>query len=169
MVHAAPLVQNVEMEAKEMIEEFLDGDLYAVAGAYTDRGKYGNKVFRCYQQAGKQVIPLNPRAEEVEGVACVRDVSELPADLHGLSVITPPRVTEAIVEEAGRAALLVERRRAFFGGSVGGSADGSALLLKETEKEHERAGRAALLVERRRAILGDSGLFSSKTKVENGF
>lgn len=105
MVHAAPLVQNVEMEAKEMIEEFLDGDLYAVAGASTDRGKYGNKVFRCYQQAGKQVIPLNPRAEEVEGVACVRDVSELPADLHGLSVITPPRVTEAIVEEAGRAGI----------------------------------------------------------------
>lgn len=105
MVHGASLVQNVQMEAKQMIEEFLAGELYAVAGASTDRGKYGNKVFRCYQQSGKQVIPLNPRAEEVEGVACVRDVSELPADLHGLSVITPPRVTEAIVEEAGRAGI----------------------------------------------------------------
>lgn len=99
------LDQNVEMEAQAMIDEFLAGDTFAVAGASTDREKYGNKVFRCYQQAGKVVLPLNPRADEVEGVACVKDMTELPVEVHGLSVITPPRVTESLVEEAALAGI----------------------------------------------------------------
>ena len=92
MVPAQRLHQNGQMEAQTMIDEFLLGETYAVAGASTDRGKYGNKVFRCYQQAGKAVIPLNPRADEVEGVECIRDLSELPVEVYGLSIITPPRV-----------------------------------------------------------------------------
>jgi predicted CoA-binding protein len=105
MVPAQRLHQNGQMEAQAMIDEFLLGETYAVAGASTDRGKYGNKVFRCYQQAGKAVIPLNPRADEVEGVECIRDLSELPVEVYGLSIITPPRVTETLVEEAARAGV----------------------------------------------------------------
>jgi len=87
------------------IEEFLNGEVYAVAGASTDRTKYGNKVLRCYQQAGREVIPVNPRAPEVEGVLCVPDLASLSARVHGLSIITPPAVTEALVEEAASAGI----------------------------------------------------------------
>ena len=102
MVPRARAEQNVVVEERALIEDFLNGEAYAVAGASTDRSKYGNKVLRCYQQAGRDVIPVNPRAEEVEGIACVPDLSGLGAEVHGLSIITPPGVTEALIEEAAR-------------------------------------------------------------------
>jgi len=102
MVPAISSHQNVAMEGQALIDEFLAGEVYAVAGASTDRAKYGNKVLRCYQQAGRQVIPVNPRAEEVEGVASAKDLESLGVEVHGLSVVTPPGVTEVLVEEAAR-------------------------------------------------------------------
>jgi len=57
---------------------------------------------RCYQQNGRTVIPVNPREPEVEGVACVGSVLDLPDDVKSISVITPPAVTERVVQDAIR-------------------------------------------------------------------
>jgi uncharacterized protein len=76
-----------------------------VAGASTDRGKYGNKALRCYMQHGFEVYPVNPRAAEVEGLPCHPDLASLPAPVHGLSIITPPHVTERLVEEAAASGI----------------------------------------------------------------
>jgi predicted CoA-binding protein len=73
-----------------------------VVGASTDREKYGNKVLRCYLQTGRRAIPVNPKAAEVEGIAAVPSVAELPDDVKSISVITPPSVTERVVEAAAR-------------------------------------------------------------------
>jgi len=93
------------MTGSEHIAEFLAGRTYAVAGASRDRTKYGNKVLRCYQQAGRDVIAVHPRETEIEGALCVRDLASLPRPVHGLSIITPPPVTERLVEEAARAGI----------------------------------------------------------------
>jgi predicted CoA-binding protein len=93
------------MDVHESIAAFLAGDTFAVAGASQDRSKYGNKVLRCYQQHGRKVFPLNPRAAEIEGLACFADVASLPEPVHGLSIITPPSVTETLVEEAAAAGI----------------------------------------------------------------
>lgn len=82
------------------IREFLAGDTFAVVGASTDRSKYGNKVLRCYLQHGRQAWPINPRAAEVEGVTAFANLTAVPIKIHGVSVITPPRITEQVVEEA---------------------------------------------------------------------
>ncbi len=87
------------------IKAFLDGTPFAVVGASTDRSKYGNKVLRVYQQNGLAVYPVNPRAEEVEGLACFPDLASLPEAVHGVSIITPPSVTERVVEEAEAAGI----------------------------------------------------------------
>ncbi len=84
------------------IAAFLDGEVFAVIGASTDRGKYGNKVLRCYRQNRREVFPINPKADEVEGLKAYPTLASLPKQVHGLSIITPPAVTEQIVEEAGR-------------------------------------------------------------------
>ena len=76
--------------------------LHAVVGASQDRSKYGNKVLRAYQQQQRAVYPINPRAEEIEGEKAFPDLASLPESVHGISVITPPKVTAAIVEEAGK-------------------------------------------------------------------
>jgi predicted CoA-binding protein len=93
------------MTTSERIADFLAGEAYAVVGASADRSKYGNKVLRCYMQNGRRALPVNPGAVEIEGVPCSADLSSLPAGVHGASVITPPEVTEGIIEEAARAGI----------------------------------------------------------------
>ena len=88
--------------ALERIERFLRSEAYGVVGASSRRHKYGNKVLRCYQQNGRRVIPVNPREEAIEGVRCVTNVLDLPADVKSISIITPPAITERVVEEAAR-------------------------------------------------------------------
>lgn len=90
----------------ELIEDFLSHGPWAVAGASHDRSKYGNKVLRCYLQNGRTpVYPVNPRASEVEGEKAYPDLRSLPGPVHGLSVITPPAITEGLVEEAAEVGI----------------------------------------------------------------
>ncbi len=81
------------------IQAFLSGSPFAVAGASTDRAKYGNMVLRTYLQKEMAVTPVNPKADEVEGVTAVKSLSDIEHSIHGISVITPPSVTEQLVEE----------------------------------------------------------------------
>lgn len=93
------------MNIQERIQAFLGGKPHAVVGASTNREKYGNKVLRCYQQNGRPVYPVNPRASEIEGLEAYPDLASLPEKAHGVSVITPPKVTEKVVEAAAAAGI----------------------------------------------------------------
>src|SRR5512138_1012510 len=88
------------MVPREQIDRFLQAKRFGVVGASTDRTKYGNRVLRCYQEKGLSVVPVNPKEREVEGIPCVADVAELPDDVTSISVISPPAVTEQVVEAA---------------------------------------------------------------------
>ena len=90
------------MDFQANIEPFLAGDQFAVVGASTNREKYGNKVLRCYQQNGRAVHPINPGAKEVEGLPCYASLSDAPGPIHGVSIITPPKITLQVVEEAAK-------------------------------------------------------------------
>jgi len=90
------------MPVEPQIAAFLDGSHYAVVGASTDRSKYGNMVLRTYLQKNLSVTPVNPRASQVEGVPAVKSLSDIAETVHGVSIITPPSVTESVVQEAIR-------------------------------------------------------------------
>ena len=82
------------------VDAFLAGNLFAVVGASTDRAKYGNKVLRVYLQNKRKVYPINPRGGVIEGLQAYPDLAALPELPHGVSIITPPRITEAVVAQA---------------------------------------------------------------------
>lgn len=86
----------------DQISRFLESPAFGVVGASPRRHKYGNKVLRCYQQNGRRAIPVNPRESVIEGATCVASVAELPSEVKSISVITPPAITERVVEEAAR-------------------------------------------------------------------
>lgn len=90
------------MNVPELIDIFLDAEAYGVVGASVNRDKYGNKVLRCYIQNGYRVIPVNPKEKEIEGIPCVASVMDLPDEVKSISVITPPTITEKVVEMAAR-------------------------------------------------------------------
>ncbi len=121
------------------IEKFLQSPAFGVVGASTDRHKYGNKVLRCYVQNGRKAIPVNPKEKEVEGIASVAGVADLPGEVQSISIITPPPVTEKVVEAAivkgirniwmqpgAESANAVEKARA---AGVNVIADGSCVLV----------------------------------------
>lgn len=85
---------------EERFQKFFASKAFGVVGASENRTKYGNKVLRCYMQHQKKVTPVNPNEEMIEGLACVADVSLLSDDVKSISIITPPKVTEKVVEQA---------------------------------------------------------------------
>ncbi|MBX2850996.1 MAG: CoA-binding protein [Phycisphaeraceae bacterium] len=91
---------TTDQQATGNIDAFLSGGPFAVIGASTNREKYGNKVLRVYQQNGRVVYPVNPRADEIERLVAYPDLASLPEVPHGVSIITPPSITEQVVEQA---------------------------------------------------------------------
>lgn len=88
------------MSLQESIDNFLEGAPHAVVGASRNREKYGNKVLRVYLQNDRPVFAVNPTPGDIEGLPAYADLSSLPETVHGISVITPPAITEKIVEQA---------------------------------------------------------------------
>ena len=88
---------------REIIEDFLRQGPYAVVGASNDRAKYGNRVLRAYVHKGWKVYPVNPRESTVEGLQAYPDLKSLPETPRGVSIITPPKITERVVAEAADA------------------------------------------------------------------
>jgi predicted CoA-binding protein len=88
------------MDSREKIEAFLNAKTFAVVGASQNRAKYGNKVLRAYMQNGRKAYPVNPSEKEVEGLTAYPDLASLPEVPEAVSIITPPPVTEQIVEQA---------------------------------------------------------------------
>ena len=90
----------MDIDLAKQIEIFFSSRMFGVIGASTNREKYGNKVLRVYLQNNKKVIPVNPHEKSIEGIACVAEVENLPAEVKSISIITPPPITEKIVRQA---------------------------------------------------------------------
>jgi predicted CoA-binding protein len=101
------------------IAEFLAGERLAVAGVSRDSQQAANAVFRKLRASGHDVVPINPRASEVEGVRCYPDVGSVPGPLHGLVIATHPSVARELVAQcATHGVRHVWFHRSFGEGSV---------------------------------------------------
>jgi predicted CoA-binding protein len=87
------------MTEQGKIDQFLAGKRFAVVGASANREKYGNKVLRVYQQRGLEVVPVNPSGGEIEGLTAYSDLASVPGTIDGVSIITPPKVTDGVVTQ----------------------------------------------------------------------
>ena len=88
------------MSEQDQIRQFLASKRFAVVGASKDRAKYGNKVLRAYLQSNREAVPVNPGQDEIEGLKAYGDLASVPDEIDGVSIITPPTVTEKVVEQA---------------------------------------------------------------------
>jgi len=93
------------MESSSAIAAFLAGEVFAVAGASPDRAKFGNKCLRCYAERGREVYAIHPREREIEGRPAFARLADVPRAIHGLSIVTPPPISEGLVEEAAEAGI----------------------------------------------------------------
>ncbi len=89
----------------DLIHRFLARGPYAVVGASSDRAKFGNQVLRCYEQHRQVVHPVHPGGGTIEGLPVAPSLLALPEPVLNVSVVTPPHVTEGVVEDAARAGV----------------------------------------------------------------
>lgn len=101
------------------IEQFLAGQRIAVAGVSRDANQPANLIFRKLAGAGYEVFPVNPGAEEIEGVKCYPDLASIPGEIDGVVASTPPGASiEVVRQAAARGVKQVWFHRSFGDGSV---------------------------------------------------
>lgn len=88
------------MSLPDPIDRFFESPSFGVVGASANPKKYGNRVLRKYREKGLVVYPVNPSEGLIEGLRALKSVKDLPADTKSISIVTPPKVTEAVVLEA---------------------------------------------------------------------
>jgi predicted CoA-binding protein len=85
---------------QEAVDDFLSQKRLAVAGVSRSGNEAANGIFRKLRDAGYEVYPTNPKAEEVEGVPCYPDLKSIPEGIDGVVVATHPDMTEQVVRES---------------------------------------------------------------------
>jgi predicted CoA-binding protein len=72
----------------------------AILGASRDRRKYGNKSVRAHVAQGYEVFPINPHADQIEGLPAYESLADVPADqLDRISVYVPPEVGITLLDQ----------------------------------------------------------------------
>lgn len=88
---------------EELIKKFLDKkNIFAVVGASRNPKKYGYQLYKDLKEAGYEVYPVNPKAEEILGDKCYPGLEYLPTKPDVVDIVVPPRVTEEIVRTCKR-------------------------------------------------------------------
>lgn len=84
----------------EKIAEFLKAPAYAVVGASNNPRKWSHKCYSCYKEKNLKAYAVNPNESAVLGDPAYPDLSALPESVTSISIITPPAVTEKVVDDA---------------------------------------------------------------------
>ena len=72
----------------------------AILGASRDRRKFGNQSVRAHVQQGYDVYPVNPHADEVEGLKAYRNLASVPVkQLDRISVYLPAKIGITLLDE----------------------------------------------------------------------
>lgn len=87
-------------DGRRTIQAFLQAPAFAVVGASEVTYKFGYKCFKCYLDNHMKAYPVNPNADTVLGHKAYPDLASLPEKVESVSIITPPHVTEKVVDDA---------------------------------------------------------------------
>ncbi len=85
---------------KDQIDSFLNGNKIAIAGVSRSPKKFGYQVYKELMDKNFPVLAINPNADTINGETCYKSVSELPADVDSILIVTPKHQTDAVLHKA---------------------------------------------------------------------
>ncbi len=91
--------------SRAAVEEFLSQRVLAVAGVSKNKKKFGNTIFRELKAKGYRLFPVNPNAADIDGEKCYSSLRDLPEEVGGVIIVTPPSETEKVVNDAVAAGI----------------------------------------------------------------
>jgi len=110
----------------EAVAGFLAQNRFAVAGVSRTAGAPANAIFRKLQESGREVYPINPHADTIDGARCYSSLVDLPEPPDAVMIVTHP--DQAI--EVARQCQEVGARYVWFHRSIdGGSYSPEAAAL----------------------------------------
>jgi uncharacterized protein len=113
----------------DIIEDFLAQKRIAIAGISRDSATDSARLFEEFIRRGYDVVPVNPNTAQVQGRRCFARVQDIQPPVDAVLVMTPPEVTESIVNDCAAAGI---RRVWMYRGATGkGSVSAKALALCE--------------------------------------
>jgi predicted CoA-binding protein len=84
------------------IQKAVDSRVWALVGASTNPAKFGNIILHDLIKAGYKVYPVNPRAEEIDGIKCYANLRALPEKPEVVDFVIPAKLSLPFLEEAAR-------------------------------------------------------------------
>jgi acetyltransferase len=111
----------------------------AVIGASNTPEKYGYIILKNILDAGFQgpVYPVNPRASDILGRPCIRNIADLPAGVDLAVIIIPAQAVPQAVVEAGQRGI---KAAVIISGGFAESGDQGAALQREVVEAARRSG-----------------------------
>lgn len=93
------------MNTRERIDDFLGQKRLAMVGVSRNWKDFSRLLFREFQKRGYDMVPVHPEAEEIDGAACRRKVTEIDPPVDGVLLMTKPAVTDEVVKDCAEAAI----------------------------------------------------------------
>jgi predicted CoA-binding protein len=81
------------------IDGFLKAHAMAIAGLSRTGRKFGNIAHKTLMSKGYSLYPIHPDIQELNGLKCYADVTELPDDIENLLLVVPPLQSELLVKQ----------------------------------------------------------------------
>jgi predicted CoA-binding protein len=112
----------------QAIHDFLACRRIAMAGVARDSRHFSRTIFRDLRSRGYDVVPVNPNAEEIEGLRCYRRVCDIDPPVEAALLTTTGAASEAVVRDCADAGV---RRVWFYRAAGRGAVTPGALTFCE--------------------------------------
>ena len=84
---------------------FLSQQRFAVTGVSRGGNAPANLIYRKLKGSGREVYPINPRADMVEGDKCYASLADLPTQVDAVMIATHPDQALAVAQQCGTAGV----------------------------------------------------------------
>jgi len=87
------------MSSKTEVENFVSQKKIAVIGASRNKNKFGFMACKELNKKGYELFPVNPHAENIDGLKCFSDIEEIPVQIDAALLVVPPAISEEMVKK----------------------------------------------------------------------
>lgn len=87
------------------VQNFLDLKRLAFVGISRNPQDFSRGLYKDLQQRGYDLVPVNPNVQEIDGKPCFKQVQDIYPPVEGVIIMTPPEVTEQVVQDCARAGI----------------------------------------------------------------
>lgn len=93
------------MVSRAVIDGFLGCRRLAVVGVSRSEKDFTRTVFREFAKRGYDVVPVNPKLQDVEGQRCYGRVEDIQPPVEGALVMTPAEASEGVARDCAAAGV----------------------------------------------------------------